>query len=152
MANRGRHGTARKSVTLAIGDIEDWMRGQLEEQLLDFAHGIIEDATLFGEDRMKEIIETAITRTGAERAATSGGHPGRIDSGNMIDDIQSNIDLFGGSRVEGSWGWELGLEIYYLYQEYGTADIEGMMALQQSYVEAREMMLERLSNAGLKVS
>jgi hypothetical protein len=139
-------------VTLAIGDIESWLRDQLAAQLTDLAYEIIEDATLYGEDRMMEIIRTAITMTGMQRAAAYGGDPGRIETGDMIDDIQSNIDMVGKSRVEGSWGWELGLQLYYLYQEYGTQDIEGMKALQQSYVEAREMMLERLNAAGLKVT
>lgn len=148
---RGSHGTARTSVSLAIGDIADWMRNDLSVQLLNLSEEIIEDATLFGEDRMKEIIETAITATGQQRQA-SGGHPGRIETGNMIDDIQSNIDLIGNNRIEGSWGWELALQLYYMYQEYGTSDIEGMRALQQSYIEAREKMLEGLVRAGLKVS
>lgn len=137
---------------LAIGAIEDWLRSDFAETLLDLATDIIADVTLFGEDRMREVIETAITKTGLKRAETSGGHPGRVDSGDMIDDISTDIDLIDKLRIEGTFGWINNLDPSYLYQEYGTQDIEAMRALQQAYVEAREKMLERLAAEGIKVS
>lgn len=145
--------TARTSVTLAIGDLSAWMRGELQHQLFLLARDIVEEATLEGEDHMKEIIETSVTKTG-EKRAESGGHPGRIDSGDMIDAVQSNVDLIGQSRIEGSWGFERegeGLDPYFLYQNYGTADIEAMNALRDSYIGSRELLLGRLEQAGLDV-
>lgn len=151
MARQMRGTVARNSVTLAIGDIEKWIQTTLVEMLLDIAQEIIEDVTLGGEDRMREIIEAAVTSTG-ERRMQSGGHPGRIDSGNMIDDVSSDIDLIGKHEVEGTFGWINALEQYYLYQEYGTNDIDAMRALQQAYVEARERLRELLEAEGIKVS
>lgn len=142
---------ARKSVVLAIGDIEDWIRKDFAAILLELAGDIIEDVTLFGEDRMREIIETAITATGVRRAE-SGGHPGRVESGDMIDSISTDIDLIGKNRIEGTFGWIDKLDPYFLYQEYGTNDIDAMRALQQAYIEAREMMLDKLAAEGLAVN
>lgn len=127
----------------AINGLERW--GERIEQLLIDA---IEEATLYGEERMIEILESSVTRTGLERAAR-GGHPGRIDTGQMLDDIGTGIYEVGGRR-EGEWGWIHGLEDYYLYQEYGAGNLPAMSALQQSYIGARELLLKRLHDAGFR--
>lgn len=135
-----------------FADLEDYIR-QTYEEARRAASGAVEDATLHGEDRMREIIELSTTPTGDARAAR-GGHPGRIDSGDMIDDIESNIDAVGQDRIVGSYGWINGLEPYYAFQELGAEDFnvrfKGMRALAQSSVEARELLFKRLREEGFR--
>lgn len=126
-----------------IAGVERWGE-EIEQLLVD----VIEEAVLYGEERMIEILESSVTKTGLERAAR-GGHPGRIDTGNMLDDIGVDFRETKGAR-EGEWGWIFGLEDYYLYQEYGAGNIPAMSALQQSYIGARELMLKRLRDAGFR--
>lgn len=133
-------------------DIDALKKGieQWQDQLLQVIYDAVEDATLHGEDRMIEILESAVTRTGEERASR-GGHPGRIDSGTMRDAISSGIYETGG-RVEGEWGWLDEVLDYFGYQEEGTGRIGAMNALNGSYISAREMFIERLQAAGLRVN
>ncbi|WP_406245794.1 hypothetical protein ACI7YT_12190 [Microbacterium sp. M] len=126
--------------------IEQW-----GDRLIEVIHDAVEDATLHGEDRMIEILETAVTKTGLERAER-GGQPGRIDSGDMRDAISSGIWGPRDTHIEGEWGWLKEVLDYFLYQENGTSDFTAMGALQGSYVEAREIFIERLQAAGLRVS
>lgn len=126
-----------------VKGVERWGE-QIEQLLID----VIEEATLYGEERMVEILESSVTRTGMERAAR-GGHPGRIETGDMLDDIGIGIYETEGRR-EGEWGWIHGVEDYYLYQEHGAGNIPAMTALQQSFVGARELMLKRLRDAGFR--
>lgn len=125
------------------------------ERAARLGHDALEDAVLHGEDRMREVIETAVTATGIDRAA-SGGHPGRIDTGNMLDAVGSNITGSDRDTVIGEWGWVNGVEDYFLYQDLGDeafgVKFEGMQALRQSYVEAREMYLDKLYQAGFTVT
>ena len=120
------------------------------EQLEALVHDALEDATLLGEDRMIEILESAITKTGLERAER-GGHPGRVETGTMRDAISSGIWPGRNGSREGEWGWLNEVLAYYLFQENGTIDFTAMSALHGSYIEARELFIDRLVSAGLKV-
>lgn len=120
------------------------------DDLWNIVHEALEEATLYGEDRMIEILESAFTKTGMERAAR-GGHPGRIETGTMRDAISSDVYLLGQTKLSGEWGWLNEVEDYFLAQENGAGLIPAMSALQGSFVSAKALFLKRLKDAGLRL-
>lgn len=154
VAKRRYHGATRGAFSALASDIRTHFEGQIDKAR-QIGHDAVEDAVLHGEDRMREVIETAITKTGLDRA-NSGGHPGRIDSGDMIDAVGSNITGTDPDTIIGEWGWVNGFEDYFIYQDRGDelfgVKFEGMQAIRQSYIEARELYLQRLSQAGFTVN
>ena len=91
-------------------------------------------------DNMRDILRAATTPTGDKRAA-AGGLPGRIEGGNMINAIRSEV-----SRTKNSltlrWGWVRDFKPYYAFQEGGKAvfnvGFEGMGALWGSFVNTQD--------------
>ncbi|WP_217182700.1 hypothetical protein [Streptomyces sp. AC495_CC817] len=154
MARRTYHGATRGAFAALASDIEKHFEGQID-RAARLGHDAVEDAVLHGEDRMREVIESSVTQTGLDRA-NAGGHPGRVDSGAMLDAVGSNITGTDPDTVIGEWGWVNGLENYFLFQDQGDEEFnvrfKGMQALRQSYVEARERFLANLSDAGFEVS
>lgn len=130
-------------------DIEKFMSRKLEE--IDNHVGYaVNKATQHGEESMKRVIETTTSPTGQERAG-NGGHPGRIDTGNMFDAVESDVNAYGtleNRRHVGDWGWLTDLEEYFLRQEHddSVSAYGAMNSLRQSYIEAREMLYEELSD------
>lgn len=144
-----RHGTANRSapISAAFGEIERFLQAKLEdiENQAGYATFV---ATNVGHQRMLQIIETSTTPTGDERAA-HGGHPGRIDTGNMIDQVRHDIHTLGATAENrvfiGEWGWLDGHEKYFEIQEDGWNKIRAMDSINQSYIAAREALFEELS-------
>lgn len=151
---RTYHGASRGSFEALASDIIGYFEGRIDDAAL-LGHDALEDSVLHGEDRMREIIETSVTKTGEERAER-GGHPGRVDTGDMLDAVGSNITGTDRDTIIGEWGWVNGLEDYFLFQDQGDEEFnvkfKGMQAIRQSYIEAREMYLERLAQAGFTVN
>lgn len=121
----------------------------------DLIEMIVKDASLLGKARMIQILEAAHTSTGYDRVASGGNGPGRIDSGDMRDAIDSEtFKTSDGAR--GHFGWIDDVLDYYVYQELGSdafnVNFEGMKALQGAYIEAREKMLADLRASGVKVN
>lgn len=101
----------------------------------DEAREIMQDIAVGGKWEMERVIETSTTPTGEARAER-GGHPGRIDSGNMIDEVEARVEEYpdGFAAV---WGWP-DPQDYYLLQNDGTEanglhpGVPEMEALEQS--------------------
>jgi len=109
----------------------------------------VHEAVTDGENAMRLRIESAVTPTGEARAA-KGGHPGRIDSGDMIHDVSSDVtaDLGpNGGEIVGRFGWLDVSEFdtsYYAAQEYGTEHIEAMGSLGAGASKASDTLRSRL--------
>lgn len=154
MARRTYHGARKGSFNALAEDLHTFYEGKIDDAMragTEAAH----DATFEGYLAMLRIIETAVTETGQARAA-AGGHPGRIDSGDMYDGVNANTWVKpGGDSAGGTWGWLDGLEDYFLIQENGSEQFnvlfKGMGALRGSYIVAREDFLARLRKAGFEV-
>src|SRR5690606_16154366 len=65
-----------------------------------------------GKARMIEILEAAVTQTGFERAMR-GGHPGRVEFGDMRDAIGSDAGI-DGDEIIAEWGWLEAVQAYFL--------------------------------------
>jgi hypothetical protein len=93
---------------------------------------------------MQEIITASTTKTGEERAARGGGAPGRIDTGDMFNDVKSTTVKEGGI-ITGKFGWIFRPQDYYATQD--NTPYSGkppMHALLQGYVVAVEAATRRL--------
>lgn len=154
MARRKYHGARKGAFVGLAGDLHTFYEGKMDEALQAGAEAA-HDATFEGYLAMLRIIETAVTRTGQARAA-AGGHPGRIETGNLFDDVNAETWVKPGKdSAGGTWGWLNGFEDYYIFQELGDEEFnvlfKGMQALRGSYVEAREDFLRRLTALGFEV-
>ena len=112
------------------------------------------------EDMMREVVaegakdqamvlEDAHTDTGRRRAETGGQSSeygsiseGRIDSGLMINQINSHVER-DGNVIRGRWGWQ-DPEKYFLTQDYGDARITAAHSLVESFIRTREVLIIRL--------
>lgn len=107
----------------------------------------VQDAISDGEQIMRKRIETAVTETGLARAG-KGGHPGRIESGTMLDDISNDLtdDVHNGhGTIVGRFGWLDQAPEYFLVQEYGTEHIEAMGSLGLGAAKAMDTLRARLN-------
>jgi hypothetical protein len=133
-----------------IDGLEHTVTALLDELEVD-ARTILDDIAREAVGEMQRIIETAITETGLIRAAR-GGHPGRIDTGNMLDDVARALETGADGSVMVTWGWVYEVQDYYLRQEHGDSRITAMSALQQTFTNAREKLHDRLRDIGLEVN
>lgn len=77
---------------------------------------------------MKDGEET--TQTFIATRGTSGtGKQGRVDTGRMLESVDSEAELKGSDRAEGRFGWLEKKPFYAEFQEAGTQYIEPMYAL-----------------------
>lgn len=71
-----------------------------------------------------------ITQTFIATRGTSGtGKQGRIDTGKMLDSVNSDAKLLNGDEAEGRFGWLNEQPFYAEFQEAGTQYIQPMYAL-----------------------
>lgn len=81
-----------------------------------------------------------------------GSGPGRIDSGDMFDNVKSKV-TYSSNTITGEFGWLDTQEMYYLFQEDGFTHfisgehIPGMLALQDAGIQAQQEFIRRLSLA-----
>lgn len=111
---------------------------------------IMEAGMLEGETVMRRVIVNAVTKTGQERAAgnnrnparqgvgANGGQPGRVETGAMLDAVDSEVIAIDPSLVVGRIGWTAGALDYFAYQENGTGTVPAMHALLEAFITARE--------------
>ncbi|MFT4258052.1 HK97 gp10 family phage protein [Microbacterium sp.] len=136
MPKRVYHGATKGVFTAMASDIMDYFESKIEEAEKAGFRALTE-AQSTGLSKMIEYTD-------------------RIDTGHMHDSVTGNVTSTGRGGLVGWWGWEDGLEDYFIYQEYGdekfNVGFKGMRALRQSYVEAREEYLAKLKQAGFKVS
>lgn len=135
------------SFSAAFGDIQRFLERHVEG-IENQASDALLEAGDAGHDRMLEIIETTTSATGEARAGR-GGHPGRIDTGNMIDSVMSDNIIKGSGDNRSyitTWGWLNNFEDYFgLQDQWPGLPAGAMNAIQQSYIEAREKLFEELS-------
>lgn len=114
--------------------------GWPEEVAEDVFYPQLEIIAQNGKARIREIIETSATKTGAERAARGGNGPGRIKTAKMYNSVRARVR----KRKNGFSafvGWIDGTPGYASFQELGTANgVMGMNAIGQ----AREEMLMQI--------
>lgn len=116
------------------------------------AYQALDDISRSAVDEMYRILVNATTDTGRDREARGEGIAGRVDTGQMARDISAALDTDMDGSVVLTWGWVKDVQLHYLIQEYGSERIAAMSALQQSYVNAREKLRQRLQDMGLEVS
>lgn len=122
--------------------------------LLDQAEVALEDALDKGRSAMREAISTRGTGKNWEKpwGGRTGSYPGRVDSGDMLDDVDGKLLPRTPSTVSGQLGWENGSPFYYQLQEAGFThtitgqDVEGMMALADAADIARRSLISDLQN------
>lgn len=129
----------------AISQISSFLEQKVEDIDTHVGYAVFK-ATTVGKQRMTDVIEFSTTPTGEARAAR-GGHPGRVETGQMLDDVRHDVHVRGNLENRhhiGEWGWLDGHEKYYEIQEDGWGKIQAMNALNLSYIAAREKLLEEL--------
>lgn len=112
-----------------------------EAQFKECLRGVMADTMAAAKEQGREIIQTSGTgRTWAypSPSGRAGSYPGRVDTGQMLEDFTSEVRPEGGLVVKGAFGWLSTTEMYYIFQEYGfqhwitQEEIEGMQALIQT--------------------
>lgn len=73
----------------------------------------------------EEITQTFI----ATRGTAKSGKQGRVDTGKMLESVDSETSLTGRDEAEGRFGWLKKKPFYAEFQEAGTQYIEPMYAL-----------------------
>lgn len=135
------------TITGALDEISDHFEGHVQ-RIIDALENLMQELAAKGEGRMIEILESAVTPTGAARAAL-GGIAGRVETGKMRDAISSDVEN-DGDTIIAEWGWLDEVAAYFLIQERGDevfgVQFEGMKALLGSYIEMREELRGRLGD------
>lgn len=129
--------TLETRIRLRINNFEDAAEGLMLETV---AQAAVDQA---------KVLEDATTATGDKRASTGGASsqygstsPGRIDSGLMINQINSHVEHVG-NVITGRWGWQ-DPESYFAAQDYGTRTIPAAHSLLESFIRTRETFISRL--------
>lgn len=107
----------------------------IPEDIANEAQDLVSEAMNIGAETQRRIIETSGT--------AKSGKSGRIETGLMLNSVQSAGADRVGNTIEGKFGWR-DPEEYYMYQDDGFThylsgeDIVPMHALLQGFVKARE--------------
>lgn len=126
------------------------------KSILDRAEDALESALEKGEQAMKEAISTRGTGNTWEKpwGGRTGSSPGRVDTGDMLDDVDGKLTGRTNDTVTGVLGWDDNSPFYYRLQEGGFThwitgrEIEGMMALKDAADVARRSLLSDLQDIG----
>jgi hypothetical protein len=109
------------------------------------------DSLQAGKEIAQERIELSTTQTGRDRAA-QGGRPGRIETGDYIDDFDHQIYQLDRDRMQGRFGWlEGGWSAnafdgtYIELQEEGFQNVPGVHALLEASEVAKAEFRDRLT-------
>ena len=98
------------------------------------------------DESMKEGEE--ITQTFIATRGTSGtGKQGRVDTGKMLDSVNSDAKLLNSEEAEGRFGWLNEQPFYAEFQEAGTQYIEPMYALSDAAEIIQQELEKRLNDA-----
>lgn len=96
--------------------------------------GSLRDAMKDGE----EITQTFIATRGTEKS----GKQGRVDTGKMLDSVDSDTKLLSKDEAEGRFGWIKKAPFYAPFQDEGTKTIPAMYALS----DAAKIVIDELAN------
>ena len=122
--------------------------------LMDEVEGAVETALEAGEAAMKEAIATRGTGNTWSHPwhGRTGSKPGRVDTGDMQNDVRGIITDRTRTEVTGNLGWDEDSPDYYRYQEQGFMhvltgkDVEGMMALRDAAELTRNVLVDEIDN------
>lgn len=101
----------------------------------DGSDEVVEDAAEYGAARMREMI--ASRGTGYVGRGPRATPDGRIDTGQMYDDVSVGNVRHNPSGVAVNFGWVGNVEDYYRYQEDGFKNVPPMHALLDASVMTR---------------
>lgn len=127
--------------------IAKWWRGK-QIGLDNVANEAAEEFARVGETRMREYISTR--GTGYVGRGSRAVPYGRIDFGNMIDDVTSGVHKQFGRKTS-AFGWLNNKEEYYSLQETGFQDVHGMYALADAGEDAAEAYKRVMRERGREV-
>lgn len=110
----------------------------------DAAEQVIQMTTDEAVQVQKQLLDAAVTRTGAARISRGQGRTaGRNDSGTMIEAIDREVSFEQG-RVVGKYGWVNGYQDYFSYQDFGTGRVPAAHSLLDSFVQMRIRFIQRM--------
>ncbi|ACY35920.1 hypothetical protein CMP1-24 [Clavibacter phage CMP1] len=114
------------------------------DRLLLKADRAIEIAVEAGDAALVDNLEAAITPTGIRREETSGGRPGRHESGTMVNSVTNSgadVEVTSNIRI-GYFGWAPeDYKLYFKEQDLGTAIIPAAGAM----AAARSLAIDRFN-------
>lgn len=90
----------------------------------------------------EEITQTFIATRGTEGT----GKQGRVDTGNMLESVDSDTKLEGPDEAIGRFGWLEKKPFYAKYQEPGTKYIAPMYALSDAAEIVKDELIRDISN------
>lgn len=114
-----------------------------EARIRDGAHDVVREVVQDAERNQSTLLEHAETATGRRRAAAGRGVAGRVESGQMINAINSSAVQDDSGDVVGRWGWQ-DPEDYYGYQDEGTQHIAPALSLLTSFLVAKTDLSRKL--------
>lgn len=112
-----------------------WFR-QKVDSIQQEARSLLAEAAQEGEQITKHHIET--------RGTAKSGKRGRIDTGTMLNEVDSAVTVDRKDLVRSEFGWLGETPFYARFQELGTKTIEGMYALTDAYEEVTQNLEEDL--------
>lgn len=138
-----------------------WYRGRIQK-IEESNEQAMQAAMDTGAQVMKDLIETRGTgrtwsRTwyGKSGNPRTGSYPGRVDSGDMLNAVDSWVGTGQSGRTQGRFGWINNREDYFRFQEGGfkhnitSENVEGMYAVLDAYEAAMVVYKEEL-NRGIR--
>ena len=141
-------------------EFDYWFKAKIKE-IDSSVENAVRIAVEDGAQVMKSNIQTGGTKKpwgGGWRGRKSGeisfgNKSARVDSGDMLNDVDSAITESTPSRVVGMFGWIRKQEEYYRFQEYGFRHfltremVEPMNALRDAFTHAKNVMEKELRKA-----
>ncbi len=116
----------------------------LGQNIEDGAATVLLEVVSQAEKNQKDTIAAAVTPTGEARVSSgTGGSPGRVDTGLMINSTTASVTRQEGGVIQGEWGWK-DPEKYFMYQDEGTATIQGALSLFTSFLVAKAQLAPKL--------
>lgn len=114
-------------------DVTSWAREKVHN-VQRAARLAMDDTVELGKNTMEYNIAT--------RGTAKSGKRGRIETGDMLQSVDSRV-VGGGDNIVGAFGWLDQNPDYALYQEYGTEFIEPMLALTDAFEDAQVEFVTR---------
>lgn len=139
-------------------EIVKWFRGVVAD-IDEVSREELETTAQEGEEFVRGLIMTRGTNKKWARphGGKTGGGPARVDSGNMLHSVSSNVTSQGPGKGRAFFGWLGGFQSgdndYFMYQEggfthnYTGEEVEGMYAIVDAAEAAFENLKRRLSSA-----
>lgn len=123
----------------------------MEGHIVGAVTQIMDEGMKHGKEYQVFALEAATTPTGRSgRGRNPGGRrgPGRDDTGEMIDSIDTNVEVLtrpGGRQITGWHGWGVENRLRRVrYQEKGTPTIQAANSLGHAIIPVREFLKRKL--------